>query len=170
MMVLSWLTPVRSVSCRWVGYLNRQSIKCNAGAPVYFAAVTREATAYPYTFPGSLHRIQTPYLGKRNMMTSSNRTEQDVGEVKSAAVEAHRRLKREEHARVVCIEVGTIPSTASVIATVDAHTLVLAFPLCGLPFGDMCFFAPLRWTCRASGLRACAARINCWGCCGCCDC
>lgn len=32
-------------------------------------------------------------------------TGQDVGEVKSAAVEAHRRLKREEHARVICIEV-----------------------------------------------------------------
>lgn len=32
--------------------------------------------------------------------------EHDVGEVKSAAVEVHRRLKREEHARVICVEVS----------------------------------------------------------------
>lgn len=43
-------------------------------------------------------------------------SEQDVGEVKSAAVEAHRRLKREEHARIICIEVKQ-PASAALLQT-----------------------------------------------------
>lgn len=43
--------------------------------------------------------------------------EQDVGEVKSAAVEAHRKLKREENARVICVEVAMVAVVAISVDT-----------------------------------------------------
>eukprot|EP00752_Nemacystus_decipiens_P001742 g1685.t1 len=43
--------------------------------------------------------------GAMDVEDSSDDENYDVGEVKSAAVEAHRRRKREEYARVICIEV-----------------------------------------------------------------
>lgn len=49
---------------------------------------------------------------------------QDVGEVKSAAVEAHRKLKREENARVLCIEVSSRRKTLSAIVVVAVQVAI----------------------------------------------